>query len=261
MKRTFLMISALFAAIPATPDIASAHRLTDPGYNRCANESTLPPDQCGRYADVAWNNGSGCITYEEYVYAQNNFIAPVCSLFNPTQLFGWCRCGCFKEGTQVYVSDASGERWAAIEELPGKESKLNLATLSPRATLANLTRDTQGITGMTIGNEEKPLVIIVTQSNKAIALTETHGVLLSSGSMARAGELTTGDTLVAMDGRIEPIRSIHRAPTPDPVYNVLTAAGTENKLGHLIFAQHLVVGDLYWQNILDAEFRDIAVRK
>jgi hypothetical protein len=113
---------------------------------------------------------------------------------------------------------------------------------------------------MTIGPEQKPLVWIRTTTGLTIGLTETHGVLRSTGFMAKAVELKPGDVLINVDGSPETIASIDRKGTGENVYNVLTNAGIKNKPGHIVFANELAVGDLYWQNILEEEFVKLAVR-
>lgn len=236
------------------------NRLLDIAGNRCGNEQ-IPPGECPDYQNFAWNGGNGCINWVENEYARANLIAPMCSILDRTRYIGWCRCGCFKKGTNVYVSDKNGPRWASVEELPGKESTFKIFTLGLRSKLGRLVRDVFDIKATTVGAEKKPLVIITTSSGKVLGITETHGVLLANGYMARASELKPSDVLVNMDGTREHIRSIDRAPTEEMVYNMLTSASLDNKPGHLVFAEGLIVGDLYWQNILDSEFRDIAVRK
>ena len=114
---------------------------------------------------------------------------------------------------------------------------------------------------MTIGPEKKPLVWVTTSAGHSIGLTETHGVLLATGFMARAVELKVGDTLVDVDGVPQEITAIDRRPADGDVYNVLTGAGLNNKPGHIIFANQLAVGDLYWQNVLESEFQQLIIRE
>jgi len=241
--------------------VTGANRLLDPGYNRCADDASIPAGQCTQYQDLAWNNGNGCITQEEYFYAEANFIAPLCSPFSPTQYLGYCRCGCLAKQTEVFVEQANGAQWVQIDSLPGHEDETNLFSLAANASLSSWDYGTSGLTAMTIGPEQKPLVWVTTTAGQSIGLTETHGVLLATGFMARAEELKVGDALVDIDGVPQKITKIDRRPADGDVYNVLTDAGLNDKPGHVIFANQLAVGDLYWQNILESEFRQLVIRE
>jgi hypothetical protein len=257
-----LLFVALFSVcLVSLTRSADANRLDDPNYNRCAGDAQIPPAECEQYQEFAWNAGAGCITFEEYLYARQNFVAPICSQFVRTEYMGYCRCGCLAKETQVYVEQNHVLQWVPVDNLPGHEAEVSMLTLSKSATMTSWDFATPGLMAMTIGPEKAPLVWVKTMTGLVIGLTETHGVLLANGFMARAVELKPGDSLVNMDGEAEIITSIERRQTTEDVYNVLTNAGTANKAGHIIFANELAVGDLYWQNILESEFRKVAVRE
>lgn len=260
MKK-LLFVPLIALCFLAFANTAEANRLDDPGYNRCANDSAIPPAQCEQYQEFAWNGGAGCITYAEYLYARQLFIAPMCNMFDRTQYIGYCRCGCVAKDTQVYVEQDQALQWVSIDSLPGREAETKMLALAKKATTKKWDYSTQELVAMTIGPEREPLVWITTTSGAKIGLTETHGVLLANGYMAKAVELQRGDMVVNMHGEPEIVAEIERKETTEDVYNVLTDAGTENKPGHIIFANGLAVGDLYWQNILEAEFRRIVIRK
>jgi len=260
MKKLLVMItmSLCFASFAR---IAGANRLTDPGYNRCSEDAQIPDGQCVAYQDLAWNGGDGCITLEEYQYAEANNIAPLCSPFDPHMYLGYCRCGCLSKETEVFVEQKGTAQWVPIDTLPGHESETTMFALSTNATMQAWDFATSGLTAMTIGPELRPLVWVTTSGGQSIGMTEKHGVLLATGFMAQAVELKVGDTLVDVDGLPQEITSIERRLADGDVYNVLTGAGQSNKPGHIIFANQLAVGDLYWQNILDSEFRQLVIRE
>jgi hypothetical protein len=62
----------------------------------------------------------------------------------------------------------------------------------------------------TAGPEQKPLVVIRTEGGAALGLTETHALLLATGYVTRAVELTTDWVLVSMTGQPERIVEITR---------------------------------------------------
>lgn len=261
MKRLLVMISVSLCCLAFAHVAGATNRLLDPGYNRCADDSSIPIGQCTQYQDLAWNNGNGCITLEEYSYAEANFIAPLCSPFDVHQYLGYCRCGCLARQTEVFIEQASGAQWVPIEALPGHEDETKMFSLAASATMRNWDFGTPGLTAMTIGPEKKPLVWVTTTAGQSIGLTETHGVLLATGYMAQAVELKVGDALVDSDGVPQKIVTIERRLADGDVYNVLTDAGLNDKPGHVIFANQLAVGDLYWQNILESEFRQVVIRE
>lgn len=261
MKRLLIMLSASLCLFSFAQIAGATNRLTDPNYNRCSGDSQIPPDQCTQYQDLAWAGGNGCITLEEYQYAEANFIAPLCSPFDAHQYLGYCRCGCLSKETEVFVEQARGARWVPIATLPGHEPETRMFSLAANASMQAWDFATPGLTAMTIGPEPKPLVWVTTAGGQSIGLTETHGVLLATGYMARAVDLKVGNLLVDTDGVPQEIISIDRRQADGDVYNVLTGAGLENKPGHIIFANQLAVGDLYWQNILESEFQQIVIRE
>lgn len=241
---------------------ATANRLTDPNNNRCGSNQ-LPVSECAQYQDLAYSNGAGCITATEYNYAKANLIAPMCSPFDATQFIGFCRCGCFQEGTRIYSYNPAtgGADWIKIESMLDKGFDQELFTVAQHATLSDMMLDSAGIRAMTVGPEEKPLIVIETVTGKVVGLTETHGVLLANGTMTTAGKLTADDVLVNADGEAEAIASLTLRSTNSDVYNVLTDASFDDKNGHLVVAEGLILGDLYWQNILESEMKQFEIRQ
>lgn len=261
MKKLLVLLAMSMCFLLLAKPADATNRLLDPGYNRCANDAAIPPSECEQYQEFAWNGGNGCITFEEYLYARDFFIAPICNQFDRTKYLGYCRCGCLAKSTQVYVEKDHALQWVAIDSLPGHEAESKMVTLAEQATMQTWDYSTPSLMAMTIGPERDPLIWVTTMTGLTIGLTETHGVLLSTGYMAKAVELKPGDVLVNMNGGLEIIAAIDRKQTADDVYNVLTDAGVKNKAGHIIFANELAVGDLYWQNILESEFRKLAIRQ
>lgn len=246
------------AQVPADP----TNRLPDIAGNRCG-DNQIPVAECPDYQEYAWNGGAGCINVTEYNYAKANSIAPMCGLTNRTRYIGWCRCGCFERSTRIYVHDVASAtaKWVPVDSLPNQESKLGIYTLAADATLQNPSWTVHSMLDTTVGPEEKPLVYVRTEGGSVLGLTEQHAVLLSTGHMVRAVELTPDSVLVKMNGDLERIVELWRAPTADPVFNMLTDAAVENKTGHLVFAEGIIVGDIYWQNIIDDELRQTEIRR
>lgn len=263
MKKMLLVFLASVCSMFLASTADATNRLTNPNDNRCYGDTTMTPEECQQNQELAWSNGNGCITFEEYTYARQNFIAPLCKWpFQPREYLGYCRCGCLAQGTEVFVLQDHTLQWQPIDNFSSRDvNNGSMVTLAEQATMRNWDYSTRDLMAMTIGPEEKPLVWVTTQSGLEIGLTETHGVLLANGYMARAVELKAGDVLVNVNGASEAIIGIERKATDSKVYNVLTNAGTSNAPGHIIFANEIAVGDLYWQNILESEFRRIVIRE
>jgi len=240
---------------------ALANRLDDDVYRSRCYTADLTAAQCADLRDYAYE--TDCVTLEEYDYANTKKLAPICTPFPPVSLVAVCPCGCFEEGTNIStVNRVNGnDQLATIEDIVNNYSSYEAYTVVANSTLTSLSYEPRGFDVVTDGVEEKPLVVVLTESGKRIGLSSRHGVLLISGTMTTATELSVGDVLVQADGSPDPIVSIEQGPVGEIVYNVLTETDDESGASHLIVAQGLIMGDLYWQNILDSEFRRFKIRQ
>ncbi|OHU86988.1 MULTISPECIES: hypothetical protein [Pseudoalteromonas] len=224
---------------------------------RC-NGTELSQEECRQYRDYARGR---CINDTEYYYAKENNFAPVCNQFDPSKLIAVCRCGCFELGTKISarLSGTSVTSQVNIEDLFDNEKQYDVLAMADTATMSDVQFDLEQVTDTTKGPEEKPLVIVNTASGIRIGLSEEHGVLLASGKMDVARNLSVGDKLVKEDGSIDVITAIEQGAQDQVVYNLLTDSDDEQ--GHLVIANGLVMGDLYWQNILMSEMAKFQVRQ
>ncbi|ASD66064.1 Hint domain-containing protein [Pseudoalteromonas piscicida] len=245
---------------PTTP--SETNRFLDQKYvdqlrSRC-NGTELSQEECRQYRDYARGN---CINDTEYYYAKTKNFAPVCNQFDPSKLIAVCRCGCFEIGTKISARENGSNinSQINIENLFSNEQQFNVLAMADTATLSNVQFDLEQIADTTKGPEEKPLIVIKTASGIRLGLTEEHGVLLASGKMDVARNLHVGDQLVKEDGSIDIITSLEQGAENQDVYNLLT--NSEDEQGHLVIANGLVMGDLYWQNILMSEMAKFEVRQ
>lgn len=116
------------------------------------------------------------------------------------------------------------------------------------------------IEARTVGGENHPMVVLSMADGITLAETENHAILLSTGVMVAAKDLTAGQTLVRHDGSPNEIAEISRLPADGYAYNVLTDAGLVHQ-GHMVVANDLIVGDLMWQNTLSTDLNAIIVRQ
>lgn len=264
MKNIYIVLALLLMGFS---DMSFANRLDgDIVRSRCAAKE-LTQTQCAQLRNIAYNNGAGCITKAEYDYANIKKLAPMCNILNPTELFAVCTCGCFQEGTKIDAFNLAfaGDQQVNIEDIVrGAAAQQAAANFEVYAVTGDSRRslldyEPRSVSVVTEGEESKPLVLITTESGKTVGLSRQHGVLLANGKMIIAGNLKKHHKLLNKEGTVERIASIKEGPVGEVVYNLMTDAETEN--GHLVVANGLVLGDLYWQNILESEMARFRIRR
>jgi hypothetical protein len=200
---------------------------------------------------------------DEYQFAITNSVAPLCGFpMHPTVYIGWCRCGCFEKGTSIAMMDRSSMTRASVlvEDVESVRDTLDAVTMTSESELDGLAFESRPVLATTAGPEEKPLVVVIMGDGRRLGVTEQHALLLSTGEMVKAVDLTTRDELVDESGAFVDIASIERVYTSADVFNFLTDAGLDPK-GHLVIAEGLVVGDIMWQNTLAKQIGDVILRK
>lgn len=146
-------------------------------------------------------------------------------------------------------------------ELVGSQDKwIDAVTMSSSSSLDELLFETRPVMATTAGGEDKPLVVLVTDDGRRLAVTEQHAILVATGEMQKAVDLTTKDRLVDQTGQSVGILRIERVYTSRDVHNFLTYAGLD-PYGHLVVAEGLVVGDVMWQNTLAKQLGEILLRR
>jgi hypothetical protein len=109
----------------------------------------------------------------------------------------------------------------------------------------------------TVGPEEKPVVRITTHSGRDLAVTDIHPIFVARGesmAMVQAKDVEAGDKLMDENGNIDPVLALESYkldPSDNKVYNLDTRSPDPEE--HIISANNLRVGDLYWQKRLSEE--------
>ena len=102
------------------------------------------------------------------------------------------------------------------------------------------------MTGVTIGREFHPLVVLEGADGQILRLTETHPVLTATGNIVRADELYPGDTVLADDGPLTLV-DVRREAYPGQVYNLSVGEPREmvglSPWDATLVAEGFVVGD------------------
>jgi hypothetical protein len=218
---------------------------------RCAQRE-IPQSECTRKQKRA--RDLGCVTLEEYNFLVQENICPRCNWDNPglTAYDGWCPQGCFARGTRILVQDLSNDttKWVTVEVVAENISGYRVWAVDEKSNRGNLSFTQFDIKRAIVGPEIFPMVNLQMQDGKELSLSSEHAVLLSSGKIIKAEELSVGDFLIRLDGEPVAIKSVARKLIDDDVFNFLLAA--DAPLSHTIIAEEFLTGDQYWQGRLDA---------
>jgi hypothetical protein len=156
---------------------------------------------------------------------------------------GLCVAGCYAEDTALQFADGPmGIKAAALS------SKANLVTLSPDATLDNLTLMNNQVDRYTTDVVEGTQTIYTLRmsSGGQLRVTNEHPLLGPDGIIRQAQMLEVGDTLVRADGKSDPIVSIEIEKMFGKVYNVRPV--TTDYVSNIVVAEGYLNGSLRYQN-------------
>ncbi len=212
----------------------------------------LTPRECAESREMAYNNGEGCLSLDEYWQSGQAALYTQCmSLRGKTDRLGTaCPCSCFEGDVKILAASSPHTKpeWIRARDFTEDNAAVTLADDSRHNALGFVQRKTFYTTK---GPEEAPLFVIQTKDGRELALTQHHALLLADGRITHARDLKTSDKLMDQEGSAIEIADITRRKTHEDVYNFLTRS--ETKQGHLVIAEGLIVGDLAWQNMLDEE--------
>lgn len=175
-----------------------------------------------------------------------------------------CKCGCLIEGTKVLTWLNDEEKWERIEKLP--ELKAQLLTLASPFNGYN-DFDRLPAEASYVASEDRNLERAVIEIKASLldepeaeihslVLTPSHPLLLVDGSFRAADEILPTDVLLSYEGREMKVVSIERKKYRGLVYNADVSSPS-----HVIFAEHLAIGDLYMQGVIDRERSRLAERR
>lgn len=255
-KALFLTLSIVSLHAEAENRITTQ---ADPGA-RC--RGNIPAASCPKMNRRALE--SGCINQEEYNSLESFGSFASCSddplVDGKRFLVAWCACGCFHPDTKILatIKDNDFATYYSAKEVAFNKTKFNLLNLTAQATFTKMALETSSIRHTTSGNEENPLVVLTTASGATLKLTEHHAVLLADGKMIEAKELRVGNLIVSRKHGPTEIVKLERESTPLAVVNFVTEAPDLKQ--HIVVAEDVFVGDLYWQSHLEALKNQITVR-
>ena len=177
---------------------------------------------------------------------------------------GWCACGCFHPSTKIAVVELERGQSKSVkaEKIIGEKDRFQVIGLANDTKLQNLTLQSSPVRITTKGKELKSLVVVETDSNQQLRLTEKHPVLVMQGDegrMIQAKNLHVGDVLKTIYGETTKILKVNRVKYNGDVVNF----GLENEglLSHIVFAEGVAVGDLIWQSTLEDRQNQVLNRR
>jgi hypothetical protein len=260
MKGKFLatVLTALLCSL-GTQALQRIAAPTDPS-KRC-NDTGVPQAKCEVMRKKALD--VGCITKEEFDVLAKYGAYPSCNMFKGEgleMLDGWCSCGCFHPDTYIGVVFSNGEAgYQKASTVAYNRTRYDLIHLAEEASLSNFSFAQSPISLSTVGDAYKPLIVIRTEDGVTLKITEKHPVLTSKGQMVQASQLRPADQLVTAKARHVRIVSVDREDYEGPVVNFTTES--ESQKGHVIFANDIAVGDLYWQSGIEDQQNSVFIRK
>jgi hypothetical protein len=210
--------------------------------------------QCRGELDYALSKN--LITQRSYDWGVANGYYPV--IDRRDRIGAICKCGCFESTTNISVFSAAGGH---IEIAASEVNKSHqLVALSSNSSLSSLTHEDFAINAVTKGEEQLPLYVFELADGTTLKVTQHHGMLLSTGEMVTAKDVTKTDSFISANtqDKVE-IVNIKREKTLEEVYNFETN-GTDD-VNHIIVAEGVYVGDLVWQNQLASELGQIKLRQ
>ncbi|WP_299004063.1 Hint domain-containing protein [uncultured Shewanella sp.] len=211
--------------------------------------------ECKVELDYALDNR--LITASAYSWGLANGYYPVIDRNNNIGVI--CKCGCFESTTNISVFSAAAG--AHIEMAASEVNKSHqLVALSSTSSLSSLLVEDFPIKAIAKGKEQLPLYVFELADGTQLKVTQHHGMLLSTGEMVAAKDVTETDSFIsAMTQEPVEIVNIGREETFNEVYNFETN-GIDD-VNHIIVAEGVYVGDLAWQNQLASELGQINLRQ
>jgi hypothetical protein len=163
-----------------------------------------------------------------------------------------CKCGCFDASTEIYTYEMGV---IPVSELLVGDS---VNQLSNAATLNAIELQPAPIELVLSGEEKTDMYQFKLDNGVLLKLTQHHGVLLSSGQMIAAKDVTLKDQLVDENGYFISIQSIDLIAPSKRVYNFEVQGDTKKQ--HIISAEGILVGDVAWQNQYAQDLNAILLR-
>ena len=130
------------------------------------------------------------------------------------------------------------ERYSSIKNFFFKNSKIRIST---------------------VGNEFQEMYRFNLANDNYLTVSQKHPILLSSGMMKQAQDITTKNKFIDINNNEVEILSIDKFYQKENVMNF--AIETSEPIEHIVFANNIACGDLYWQSSLENMLNRVIIRK
>lgn len=123
-------------------------------------------------------------------------------------------------------------------------------TLSDAAELNNLAYTVKDVEAYSesITDIVHDIRVLNMASGGQLKVTENHPLLVSTGHMKTADNISVGESLIYQDGNYDVITSIDDIDFYGKVYNVQPDASDASLNGQIVVAQGYLSGSMYYQN-------------
>jgi hypothetical protein len=186
------------------------------------------------------------------------------------RLQGVCRPGCFAEDTQISIEPHSdpgvlprpampGSSIEAVESAGKLTTATRLMSLGDKASIDRVSLIPRPIDVPTHGPEKPDLFVFSLSNGRRLRVTNAHPMVLADGSVIRANRVQPKAVFIGGDGRPVDVLAITREPATGDVYGFETRSDT--RLGHIIVAEGVLVGDLKIQDDEQAELTGLEARR
>jgi hypothetical protein len=178
-------------------------------------------------------------------------------LEKPAQVLndGVCEPGCYTPDQQVLFE--TGEQSIAGAQSLGRA---DLITLSPDATLDNLTYISNPVATYTLDKEpaKQEILDFHMESGGSLSVTDHHPLVNSKGAISKAMDFVEGEYLVKQDGTFDKIVSIERREWFGKVYNLRPVS--RDLVSNILVAQGYLNGSIRYQSEYVEELNRIILR-
>jgi hypothetical protein len=238
---------------PAVADLFTVQCRAADG-SRCAN--TIDTNLCHELNEEA--HGEGVINDEAFNWLQSTGKCAIAYVDGMGyHLEGVCRPGCFAEDTEILTSIEAG---LAPGTPAGRvTSATQLMSLADKASPQRVNLIPRTIDVPTHGPEEPDLFVFTLSNGKRLRVTNAHPMVLTDGSVIRANRVQPHAMFAGSDGRPVAVLAITRESAKGDVFGFETKSDT--RMGHIIVAEGVLVGDLRIQDELQAELTSLEARR
>ncbi|HYX36312.1 MAG TPA: hypothetical protein VE954_24675 [Oligoflexus sp.] len=193
---------------------------------------------------------------------------PICQIYAVTPvkrsvLAGFCKCGCVDPSTTILAVDQKGQyQWQTAKQLASKNDIFSLAVPT-----ADFFAKSQGpklgasrYASLVGKGLQKELITLSLANGRALKVTSEHGILLATGKVVAAGNISTDDQLLDTIGNAVAIEAIRRESVVLDPHNFSVNAHSLDPRDHFVIAEGVVIGDESFQNGLSNVVGRIKVR-